>query len=254
MFRAERLLILTVLLLLLSPPGVLAQKKGGDVVGKVGIGVSGALNFPIFSLRDRFRSTQSYGVYLTYAKGSHTTMEVEYHRTRFDPGKLQESTFYWPEGSPSTWKRYRSPLARNFMVVNSFTINGLYHFMDRSQTGTEGQRQQITASHYVTYGGGFYHYDNYTSGLIFPGQANRGTGIDDTLLIDPFSDKDVAWGFNVGGGVEVLLGDKAGIDVRGRYHLMVGELLPINAFYMPRTYPMHYFDFGVSMKVYIGRL
>lgn len=248
----KKLLKLAFLSLLLLPVGVSAQKKA-DVVGKVGFGVSGALNFPIFSLKDRFRSTQSYGMYLTYAKGPHTTMEVEYHRIRFDPGKLQESTFYWPEGNSNTWQRYRSPLARNFMVVNTFTVNGLYHFVDRTSAGAEGVRQPIMAGPFLIYGAGFYQYNNSTSGLIFPGQADRGKGLDQTLLIDPFQDKDVAWGFNVGGGVEILMG-KAGLDVRGRYHLMIGELRPMNAFYMPRTYPIHFFDFGVSMKYYIGRL
>lgn len=254
MFKAKMFLILPALLLLLFLPPEISAQKNQDVVGKVGFGAGGDLSFPVFGLRNRFRMTGTWGGFLTYAKGSHTTLEVEYHRTRFDPGKLEQSTFYWPEGNPTKWKLYKSPLARNFMIINAFTVNGLYHFVDRIQTGHEGPRQQITAGPYITYGGGFYHYTNSISGLIFAGQSDKGTGLDDTLLLDPLKETNVGWGVNLGVGVEVLMGDKAGLDVRGRYHLIIGELRQMDAYRMERTYPMNYFDFGISMKYYLGRL
>ena len=251
MFRAEKLLLLVLPLVLVLPLQVSAQGKNG-VVGKVGIGVNGNLNFPIFGMKDRFRATETWGTFLTYARGARTTVEVEYHRSRFDPGKLEESIFFWPQGDPDKWKRYKSPLGRNFMTINMFTINGLYHFVDREPV--DEPVKGVVTGLYFTFGGGLYHYTNSVSDLIFPGQPDLGAGLDDTLVLKPFKDTDVAWGFHVGVGAEVLMNDRTGLDVRGRWHMMVGELRPLEAYGMARTFPMGYFDFGISLKHYIGRL
>lgn len=251
MLRAERLLPLILLLLLLLPSATAQAEQG--VVGRLGIGVSGYMNYPILSLKDRFRATESWGTFLTYAKGPHATVEVEYHRSRFDPGKLEQSTFYWPENNPAKWRRVKSPLARNYMAVDAFTINGLYHFVDRSAADPNDGKSRTVAGPYMAYGGGFYHYVNAVSGLIFSGQPDLGAGIDETLVLEPFEDTEVAWGFHVGAGVEVLINHSTGFDIRGRYHLMVGELRELQAYGMTRSYPMHYFDFGISMKYYIGK-
>ena len=249
MFRTKRLLILF-LLLSFVPSEAFAQKS---VVGKIGIGVSGNFNFPVLGIRDRFRAAETWGLFLTYAQGPRTTVEVEYHRTRFDPGKLEDATFYWPEDKPETWQRVKSPLARNFMDVNAFTVNGLHHFVDREPAGPEGLQGMALGGFYITFGGGFYHYNNSVSGLIFAGQPDLGSGLDQTLVLEPFDDSDVAWGFNIGAGVEVLFNNRAGFDIRGRWHVMLGELRQMEAYGAARTFPLHYLDLGISMKYYLGR-
>ncbi|OGG52104.1 MAG: hypothetical protein A3F84_19835 [Candidatus Handelsmanbacteria bacterium RIFCSPLOWO2_12_FULL_64_10] len=250
MFRREKLLVPILLLFLLLPPEASSQAEG-NVVGKVGLGINGNFHFPVSTLKDRFREAVTWGTFVTYAQGPRTTVEVEYHRSRFDPGKLEESTFFWPEGSPNKWRRYKSPLARNLMTINAFTVNGLYHFVDRMAAG--GGSQQVVVGPYFAFGGGFYHYTNSVSGLIFAGQPDQGTGLDDTLLLDPFKDTDVAWGGSLGGGVEVLMNNTA-LDVRARYHLLIGELRQMDAYGVGRTYPLQYFEIGVSIRYYIGRL
>ena len=137
------------------------------------------------------------------------------------------------------------------MTINAFTVNGLYHFVDRMAAG--GGSQQVVVGPYFAFGGGFYHYTNSVSGLIFAGQPDQGTGLDDTLLLDPFKDTDVAWGGSLGGGVEVLMNNTA-LDVRARYHLLIGELRQMDAYGVGRTYPLQYFEIGVSIRYYIGRL
>ena len=223
-----------------------AHGQDTGVVGKVGLGLSGNFNFPVFGMSDRFRAQEAFGLYFTYARDARNTLEVEYHRTRFDPGKIQEATFYWPEDKPEEWQRITSPLARNYMTVNAFTINGLYHLKARTG-GSDG----VVGSPFIAYGGGFYHYKNSVSGLIFAGQPNLGGGIDTTLELAPFDDTDVAWGLNVGLGIEVLASGRAAVDARARWNLLIGELRQLESYGVARTFPLHYFEIGLSVKYYV---
>ena len=251
MFKVGKFLILALVVLLIPPLDAYGQQ---DIVGRVGIGMSGTFNFPVGGLEKRFRTTQTWGMLLSYVRSSRATMELEYHRNRFDPGKLEESTFYWPPGAPDTWKQYRSPLANNYMIVDAYTVNGLYHFVDRASAMPEGLKYPVVASPYFTFGGGFYRYVHEVSGLIFSGQPDLGSGLDDTLLYDPPDDTDVGWGFHLGGGVEVLASDKGAVDLRVPYHTIIGELRQMDAYGVQRAYPLFYFDVGVVMKFYFARL
>jgi hypothetical protein len=245
-----RFLILLLVMFLFHTPDSFAQTND-SVVGRLGIGASGSFSFPMLGMKDRFNAKEAYGLYLTYAKSSRQSIEVEYRRTVYDPGKVEQATFFWPEDKPTTWQRIKSPLARNFMTINSYTVNGLYHFVDRAPSEPEGLGQKILGGPFITYGAGFYHYTNQTSGLIFAGQPDLGNGIDNTLFLEPLKETDVGWGFNAGLGVEVLVNDRAAIDVRSRWHLMIGELRQMESYGVARTWPLGYFEIGLSMKYYI---
>jgi len=250
MLRVVGRIVLLSSLLFLLPPDTLAQEKSGDLVGRFGVGLSGSFSFPVGGLERRHRATESFGLLISYIKTARSTIEVEYHRTRFDPGKMEDAQFFWPPTDPTTWKIYTSPLARNYFTVNAFTINGLYHFADRNAHEPEGLKQRVAAGPYIVYGGGFYHYTDSVAGLIFSGQPDLGSGLDDTLLIESFEDTDVGWGFNLGGGAEVMMSNTASLDVRARYHLIIGELRQMDAYNVKRAYPLHYVDIGVTMKFY----
>ncbi len=238
------------MLIFLSVP---RAEAAGGVSGKVGIGTFVDFNFPVFSLKDRFRMAQKGGGFITYAAGGRTNVELEYHRSRFDPGRVQESKFLWPEDNPRTWRYYKSPLARSYMTFNAFLVNGLYHFKDRT-ANTGGEGAHLDASPFLVFGAGFYQYRNYVSGLIYPGQPDLGKGIDETLTLDPFSDTDVSWGFNIGFGAEVLVDDRVGFDLRGRFNFIIAELRPLEAYGFARTYPVGLMDFGLSLKYYLGKV
>ena len=235
---------------------MLALASGAEaasgIPGRVGIGTFVDFNFPAFSMKNRFGMAQKWGGFVTYAAGGRTTVELEYHRSRFDPGRLQDSQFLWPEDNPRTWRYYKSPLARNYMTFNSFLVNGLYHFKERTVTSvTVGSH--LDASPFLAFGGGFYQYRNKVSGLIYPGQPDQGKGLDTTLMLKSFADTDVAWGFNIGVGTEVLIDDRMGFDVRGRFNFILAELRSMEAYGFARTYPLTLFDFGLSMKYYFGK-
>ena len=70
-------------------------------------------------------------------------------------------------------------------------------------------------------------------------QDNRtwGGGIDTTLELAPFDDTDVAWGLNVGLGVEVLASGRAAVDARARWNLLIGELRQMESYGVARTFP-----------------
>lgn len=248
----KRALFLVLLHILTFPVLDTQARENSGVVGNLGFGFSGTFDIPVGGMNKRFRTADTWGILVSYIKGPHTTVELEYHRNRYDPGKLEQGTFLWPQDKPNSWLPYKSPLARNYMTIDAFTVEGLYHFMNLASE--EGTTQGLIAGPYFTYGGGFYRYSNEVSGLIFAGQPDVGTGLDSTLLLAPFTDSDVGWGLHVGLGVEAFMGKKASIDVRGRCHMIIGELRQMNAYNVARAYPLFYADFGVTMKFYIVKL
>ncbi len=249
MSRAVRVVVPLVLLGSLLASEALAQGP----VGRFGIGVTGAFNFPVLGMEKRFHSAESWGFLMSYVASPRATVEFEYHRNRYDPGKLEDSVFFWPPGAPATWKQYTSPLADSWMSVDVFTVNGLYHFVDRSPLEPEGLGQRVVAGPFVLYGAGFYWYSNWVKNLIFSGQPDLGAGLDDTLFLEPFRDTDVSVGFHIGAGVELLINDKTTLDVRGRVHTMLAELRQMDAYGVERAYPLNYFDLGLTMKYHFAK-
>ena len=249
MFKTVRFTMLLLLPVFLLTSDALAQGP----VGRFGVGVTGAFNFPVFGMEKRFNTAESWGLLVSYVSSPRATVEFEYHRNRYDPGKIEESTFFWPQGDPANWKQYKSPLARNWMSVDAFTVNGLYHFVDRAPLDPEGLGQPVVAGPFVLYGAGFYWYSNWVKNLIFAGQPDLGAGLDDTLFLETFRDTDVSVGFHFGAGVELLINETTTLDVRGRVHTMLAELRQMDAYGVQRAYPLSYFDLGISMKYYFTK-
>ena len=142
--------------------------------------------------------------------------EVEFHHARFNNGSLETRTFSFSDG-----KEYTSPQAEANMTINSINANWLFALRE------QGFGQGTTL--YLTFGAGLHDYSSKVSGLIFAGQTPSGAGAppDPTILLEPINDTRTAFSASFGGGVQIGMGDKAALDVRVRYNIVMGELRPL---------------------------
>ena len=86
--------------------------------------------------------------------------------------------------------------------------------------------------------------------MIAPTQsADSGSPPDPTILMEPITDTRTALSFNAGTGVQFAIGEKASLDLRLRYNLVLGELRPFLAWDIEKTFPFHLLDIGVGFKV-----
>ena len=96
-------------------------------------------------------------------------------------------------------------------------------------------------------GAGFYAYQDRISGLIYPGQ--QGASLNPDLLIEPREDAHTSLGVNLGVGMAVVHGH-FGLDVRARYHLILGDLRPMEAWGLKSVFPMGMVDVRTAFKFY----
>ena len=118
-----------VALLLSSTVVVYGQSAGASW----GVGAFLDYNRSLFKMKDWFADGQGkVGVVFTYVVGPKVSVEVEYSRSRFTNGSLQERTFTWGVDG----KDYLSPGAVSQMTMNNFLVNGIIR-----RTGAEVLRQ-----------------------------------------------------------------------------------------------------------------
>ena len=174
------------------------------------------------------------GLTLTYTASSKISVEVEYHYSKFNDGSLETTPFTWPVDS----RNYVSANAVHEMQINSFLLNTLIHFQDR----TEG------FSPYFAVGTGFYAYRTKVENLIYPGQAVA--PLNESLLLPDQADVRTALGLNVGLGGSLPIGTQMALDVRARYNVIFGYLRPHLAWGISQTSFFQMADLGVGLKVY----
>ncbi|OGG53140.1 MAG: hypothetical protein A3F84_25265 [Candidatus Handelsmanbacteria bacterium RIFCSPLOWO2_12_FULL_64_10] len=206
-----------------------------------GIGGSAGLNVPARQLRDRFGSTTKYGATMNYVMGQATTLEIEYHHSKFDKGKIETMPFTWSVDK----KVYTSPNASSTMAFNSLALNALIF------PGEENQARGFKAKeyrHYILVGGGFYRYKSVTKNLVYPAQTKEPINL--SYVMDPQVDQRYTLAVDVGVGLEGFITDNLSVDVRGRYNIVIGELRPMLFYNINQTWPIMMFDVGVGFKIY----
>jgi len=208
--------------------------------------VGGFANYtkPVLSLSDRFGHTGKYGATLSYAPGTSATIEVEYHREKFDNGKPASLTF--PYGSAQT--ATGNPNGISEMVVNSVVVNGLLF------VGEENSMRGFKANDfrfYLLVGGGYYHYKSVNENLVYPNQSSDTINL--ALTMDDQVDKRFAYGTNLGFGVEAFVTPNMAIDLRARANFIVGELRPLLIYDLDVVRPLSTLDIGAGVKFYFWR-
>ena len=237
--RNGMLVCMAAALLLLSAGSV----YGGGVAGSWGLGTFLDYNRSIFKLKDWYETGRGQaGVVFTYVMSPRTSVEMEFHRSIFENGALEDRAFTWPIDG----RDYKSPNALSEMRISSFLVNAVV------RRGGGGILAKEKYSTYVTVGAGFYDYKTDVSGLIFPGQ--REAPLDKELVIEPFSDSRTALGANVGLGVEAFVFDNISLDVRARYNLLLGELRPMEAWGLEgQTFPMQFLNARGGIRFYFKK-
>jgi hypothetical protein len=164
-------------------------------------------------------------------------MDLEYHWTRLDDGKIDGLSFVWPVDK----QRYASPQAHSRMTFHGYVINALIRL------GPEPSTAGMRLRPYIAIGAGFYDYNNTTSGLIYPGQKVKPLNPD--LLMDPQTDAHTSIGANAGLGMCVIQGH-FGLDLRARCHMVLGDLRPMEAWGTKSVFPMAMIDMRTAFKFY----
>ena len=164
-------------------------------------------------------------------------MEFEYHHMTMDEGKIEDLAFTWPIDK----LKYSSPDANSRFNLNSFLINALAHLKTRSS----GSELQLLP--YISVGAGVYDYQDQITGMIYPGQKLQ--PLDQALMLDPQEDEHTALGANFGLGMTVVQ-DRFGLDIRGRYHIILGDLRPLEAWGVESVFPITMLDFRTTFKLY----
>jgi opacity protein-like surface antigen len=227
-----------------------------ELLGRWGVGGFVAYNKPLFTFGDRWDgNAQKWGINLSYVTSSRVTMEVEYHNAKLDDGILERQPFVWG----ATLKEYRSREvnadSRYTMSFNSLLMSAVVHFR-RDRSMEEG-----SFSPYVVVGAGFYDHNAEAENIIWPGQNEAdavaaGGGVDaDGLRIPAVvmatqSDTRTALAMTFGFGLEAFLTKTIAIDTRLRYHFLMSELRPYDAFLLNKVFPLQMMDLTAGFKFY----
>jgi hypothetical protein len=200
-----------------------------------------AYNVPAFSLRDRFSATSKYGLSWQYMVGPKLILEAEYHRSEFDNGKLAAVPFLWSVDK----KEYVSPAATSEMRFNSVALNLMIFF----------DAPSFKAKDFVSYfivGGGFYDYRAENRNFIFPGQT--AAPLNTSLVLQPQIDTQTALAVNTGLGLQAFVLENIALDLRARYHIVVGELRPMFDWGIDKkTVPLQLVDLSAGVKFYFWK-
>jgi opacity protein-like surface antigen len=249
-----KVLMLAVALLVIS-----GSTSSAQVTGKWGFGGFISYTNPLFTFGDRFGSgVDKWGLTASYVSSSRVTMEAEYHHAEMKDGALQTKAFSW---SPKalTLKEYASedlnPASEYSTRFNSVLISGQW-FFNADRTMGEG-----SFSPYIVVGGGFYDHTTVADNIVWPGQSPTdakagGGGIDSAgdqlpaVVMNTQTDTRTAVTAALGFGLEAFLTPTIALDVRGRYHFILSELRPYDAWGLDKAFPLQMMDLSAGFKFY----
>lgn len=206
-----------------------------------GFGSFAGFSLPVWGTGERFSGTPQYGGTWQYQYSPKLMMEVEYHHSEFKNGKEAKRPFTWPLDQ----KQYFSPLAVSQMKFNSALLNLL---ITPKSPGFDTKR----FAYYITVGAGVYGYKVERRNFIFPGQSTP--PLNTTLYLLPQVDKRAALGINAGLGGQIFMGKAVALDLRARYHLVIGELRPMAAWGFDNpTMPLQFLEVGAGLKFFFRK-
>ena len=220
-----------------------ADRGEAQVDGTWGVGVALGYDRPAFKLGEWYPSGGfSFGGTFVYVLNQNWSAEVDAFYGGYSGGELESRTFLWSiDGN-----EYNSPNASSEMVWGGGMINYLWHINGSGARLAQGSG----SSPYLLVGTGFTFVENKISGLIFPGQ--RSQPLDESLVLEPVSDRRIALGFNLGGGLEFYASSSLAIDVRGQYKLVISRVRPMEAWGLTEAYPLQKLSFDARIKFFFS--
>ena len=212
-----------------------------EQTGVWGVGAFASHNMPLKGLKSWFSNAGKYGMTFNYVPASRIVVEVEYHRSRFDRGKLSEMPFLWPVDG----QEHQSVGATSTMSLDSGLLSILVHRANDPAFRAWG------TSPYIAVGMGFYRYETDNRNFAYPAQISP--PFDPTKVLEPFSDRRFGLAFSLGTGVQAFITDNWALDLRGRYSVVIGELRPMELWGVRRTFPIQLVDLTAGLKFYFKR-
>ncbi len=207
--------------------------RRGGVSASVGIGI------PFMGMAEWYRPAPQVGIRTLFFTSSNTQVYLEFHFQRFGHGAIETRTFKWLVDG----QYYSCPKASAHMVWNDFILglrtllpNHAFRLLGRSFTP------------YFSYGGGLYNYVHHVSGLIYPGQPR--VPLDKNFLMEPVSDRRVAWGATLGTGLWAKWSDRISGSLQLNYHAVVGYLRPFEDWGLSEVFPLQFFDFRLGFTYF----
>jgi hypothetical protein len=202
----------------------------GDLTGAWGGGVFGDLVVPALGFRKSYTDTYKVGASIHYGMSPRKIAEVEYHYSKWNKGEIENKTFL------RAGQQVSSPNAKATLRIQGLLANFLIG-LKREGFGGKGGKP------YAMFGTGFYEYVPFVGGLRYP--------LNPAIELVSTREKKRALAIVTGVGAMIGLGPKAGLDLRARYNLVLGELRPYFQWGIDKAYPFHLIDLGAGIKFFL---
>ena len=196
---------------------------------------SGA-GIPVLGLDNWYGSTPIYGIQYAFQENDETEIIFEFHYHKYNHGSIEDRKFKWIVD----YNDYLSKEANAHMIWNDFILKSRKSLRDK--TFTFSGKQFIPT---LSYGIGFYNYTHRVKGLIYPGQYNP--PLDETKLMDPITDRRVAWGGNLGIGGYTAINEVIKLRIGLNYHAAIGYLRSFEDWGLFEVVPLQFLTFELGI-------
>ena len=192
---------------------------------------------PVSGLNDWYSATPVIGLQYVISTDEITKVVMEFHYQNYSGGSIADRKFRWIVD----YDNYKSPAADANMNWNDFIIKTRKYFPNNTRSFA-GKILQPFAS----YGLGLYNYTHQVSGLIYPGQSKK--PLDTEYLLDPITDRRVAWGANIGIGFESSLGKNLSLALDLTYNAAIGYLRSFEDWGLKEVMPLQFLTIGIGFN------
>ena len=192
---------------------------------------------PVSGLNDWYSATPVIGLQYVISTDEITKVVMEFHYQNYSGGSIADRKFRWIVD----YDNYKSPAADANMNWNDFIIKTRKYFPNNTRSFA-GKILQPFAS----YGLGLYNYTHQVSGLIYPGQSKK--PLDTEFLLDPITDRRVAWGANIGIGFESSLGKNLSLALDLTYNAAIGYLRSFEDWGLKEVMPLQFLTIGIGFN------
>ena len=192
---------------------------------------------PVSGLNDWYSATPVIGLQYVISTDEITKVVMEFHYQNYSGGSIADRKFRWIVD----YDNYKSPAADANMNWNDFIIKTRKYFPNNTRSFA-GKMLQPFAS----YGLGLYNYTHQVSGLIYPGQSKK--PLDTEYLLDPITDRRVAWGGNIGVGFDSSLGQNVSLALDLTYNAAIGYLRAFEDWGLKEVMPLQFLTIGIGFN------
>ena len=192
---------------------------------------------PVSGLNDWYGATPVIGLQYVISTDEITKVVMEFHYQNYSGGSIADRKFRWIVD----YDNYKSPAADANMNWNDFIIKTRKYFPNNTRSFA-GKILQPFAS----YGLGLYNYTHQVSGLIYPGQSKK--PLDTEYLLDPITDRRVAWGGNIGVGFDSSLGQNVSLALDLTYNAAIGYLRSFEDWGLKEVMPLQFLTIGIGFN------